>query len=706
MRTLSTAIAATLGLAAMGQAHGQEATPANSGASVSGLEEVVVTARRREETLQNVPIAVTAVSGDALREASILAVKDVAAISPGLNINSDSVGRAFISIRGVGTTLIDSVQPGVGIFFDGIYQPNTSYLNSPIVDVERIEVLRGPQGTLFGNNTLGGAINVITRKPTDEFRGEATIALADPDSYKTAALSLSGPIVPGKLQGRIAGSYHDQVGFLENVVAGGYANPLEQKSLHGELRWEPVESAEISFKAYHDEVTGGNTPYQWLDGPRDYSLDALTNVNNIAEYTYEGANVKGEFDLAAIDSTLTVMAAYDTRDVLVKVSDGDYGPVDFIRSSGKGDLKTTTGEIRLDTSFSDSLSTLFGVFASRSENDQRNVTRLVPLNVSVPGAVESTTDFLGIFGNVFWQFAETWELSAGLRFDSQEIDVSTATVKPYTADEWEPRVTLTKHWSPEVMTYGSVARGFRGGGQNGPGAPNPIYEGDTVWTYELGTKSLLFQDRLALNAAVFYNDYSDFIGQNALAPSTTGVGFVAINLNTGTVESYGLELEAHLQATDNFRVDGGLTLLHARITDDSQFVATTGYGLPSDKILFTPDWNYNLSGTYAVPVNHGRDAVEFTAGVIGKGARNGSGLALVDVGPIEMESYTLVNAALTYRFPTVDVALFATNLLDEEYLESYIDKSLLQSAGLGPLAHNVGLQGERRRVGLRATWKF
>jgi iron complex outermembrane receptor protein len=256
------------------------------------------------------------------------------------------------------------------------------------------------------------------------------------------------------------------------------------------------------------------------------------------------------------------------------------------------------------------------------------------------------------------------------------------------------------------MSYASVARGFRGGGQNGPGAPNPIYEGDSVWTYELGSKSVLWDQKLALNAAVFYNDYSDFIGQNALAPSTTGVGFVAINLNTGKVESYGVEFEAHLEATERFRVDAGLTLLHARITDDSQFVATTGYGLPSDKILFTPDWNYNLSGTYKWPLFDGLNSLEFTAGVVGKGERNGSGLALVTVGPIEMEAYHLVNAAITYRFQSVDVSLFAANLLDDEYLESYIDKSLLQSAGLGQLSHNVGLQGERRRVGMRATWKF
>ena len=132
-----------------------------------------------------------------------------------------------MSIRGVGTTLIDTVQPGVGIFIDGIYQPNTSYLNSPVVDVERIEVLKGPQGTLFGNNTLGGAINVITRAPTDEFQGRATATYAGPDNYQTYGASISGPIVEGSLRGRLAASYHTQDGFSENTLAGGNARPLE-----------------------------------------------------------------------------------------------------------------------------------------------------------------------------------------------------------------------------------------------------------------------------------------------------------------------------------------------------------------------------------------------------------------------------------------------------------------------------------------------
>jgi iron complex outermembrane receptor protein len=391
----------------------------------------------------------------------------------------------------------------------------------------------------------------------------------------------------------------------------------------------------------------------------------------------------------------------------VHPSDGDYGPVDFLRAEGTGDLETKTAEIRLDTDWNDAVSTLFGVFLSETTNELRSITTLVPLGFSAPGGSDAKSQFQGIFGNVFWKLADTWELAAGLRFDHQKVKISTSP-DDYLANEWEPRLSLTKHWSEQVMTYASIAKGFRGGGTNGPGAPNPIYVGDTVWTYELGTKSALLDQRLALNAAVFYNDYDDFIGQNALAPSTTGPGFVAINLNSGTVESYGAELEAHFDATERFSLDASLTLLHARITDDSQFEETVGYGLPSDHLLFVPDWNYSLGATYSIPLFDGRDRLTFNANVTGKGERVGSGVNLPGLGDLEMEAYSIANAAITYQLPSVEIALFATNLLDEKYLESYIDHTLLESIGVFPpmLVHNLALQGERRRVGLRATFKF
>jgi iron complex outermembrane recepter protein len=183
----STAVLASLLIAVPTYAQ-DAAAPAAIDADDDGI--IVVTARKRDETLSDVPIAVTAIDGDTLTARGINSVREAAVLSPGLNINSDGSGRAFVAIRGVGVTLVQSVQPGVGLFIDGIYQPNTAYLNNPLLDVERIEVLRGPQGTLYGKNTLGGAINVITRAPSDVFEMRANGSYAG-SPRRTASRTVS-----------------------------------------------------------------------------------------------------------------------------------------------------------------------------------------------------------------------------------------------------------------------------------------------------------------------------------------------------------------------------------------------------------------------------------------------------------------------------------------------------------------------------------
>ncbi|TAK09266.1 MAG: TonB-dependent receptor, partial [Rhizorhabdus sp.] len=193
----------------------QQAAPAASDA-VSEEGEIIVTARKRNETLLDVPVAVTAISGESLARRNINSVREAALLSPGLNISSDGAGRAFVSIRGVGVTLVGTVQPGVGLFVDGIYRPNTAYLNNPLLDVERIEVLRGPQGTLYGKNTLGGAINVITRMPGNQFEARGQASYAGPDNSWLVSGSISAPLIQDKLAVRIAASHRGQNGFINN----------------------------------------------------------------------------------------------------------------------------------------------------------------------------------------------------------------------------------------------------------------------------------------------------------------------------------------------------------------------------------------------------------------------------------------------------------------------------------------------------------
>ena len=699
-----TVLAVTTALVAPAAVHAQTAS---SGAQSTAVGEVVVTARKREERLKDVPIAVTAVTADTIQREQIYQVKDIAAYAPGLNINSDAVGRSFISIRGIGATLIDTVQPGVGIFVDGVYEPDTSYLNSPLLDVQQIEVLRGPQGTLFGNNTLGGAISVTTRQPSDTPHFSVSGAYAGPDDFNSGAVTASGPIIPGVLQAKVGLSFHDQDGFEKNTLVGGYANPLYQRSADAGLRWQATPNAVISLNGYYNQVKGGETPYVDVTGVKDYSENETYNYNSIAQYTYAGGNIKGVVDLPQANTTVTAVAAYDTRNGVAS-GDGDFGPVDYIHVVHGGNmLNTETAELRFDTHYNANVSSLIGFFANQSTtntvvNDTANLGALIPGFPTVP--VDSTDHAYikaqAVYGTVFWKF-DSIELATGLRLDHQVVR-DAADPQKYETTQLEPRVTLTKHWTPDWMTYASVSRGFRGGGSNGAGAPNPIYQGDSVWTYEVGTKWESADRRLSLDTDVFYNDYSNFIGQNSLAPGPGGT-FVAINLNTGTVQSYGAEAEADWRPTERLDFSAGLTLLHARITDGTEYEQTTTLPLPSNRILFTPDWNFDLNGSYIQPI--GEDSLRFDGTLIGKGDRVGSTLTPASV-PV-LPAYLLVNTSITYIHGRYQLALFATNLTNTKYFESYLDSSLLSTAGFPPtLSHDLGVMGDLRRVGVRAAYKF
>jgi len=703
----TTILAASTAIVALSGGFAQAQTVTTDDAAT--VDDVIVTARKREERLQDVPIAVTAVSGETLEREQINVIKDVAALTPGLNISSDAVGRAFMSIRGVGTTLIDTVQPGVGIFIDGIYQPNTSYLNNPVVDVERIEVLKGPQGTLFGNNTLGGAINVITRSPTDEFSGRATASYAGPDNYQTYAGSISGPIIEGSLRGRLAASYHTQDGFSKNLLVGGDARPMETEAVNGTLIWEvpQAQRTEISLNGYFNRVTGSQTAYASPSGPTDYVDDVPLNFNSIAQYDYFGFSTKLVTDLDA-KTTMTIIAAYDDKEGKA-TGDGDFGPVPIIEiTDGRNARETYTGEVRFDTAWNDRFSTLIGAFANRSD-DKNTVNQSIDVGilalglpaglVVVPQTTIQTSELQSqaIYANAFYDLTDSIEVSAGIRFDHQEVSVS-GTAGTYKADEWQPRFTIRKSWNPNHSTYASISRGFRGGGANAPGAPNEFYQGDSVWTYEIGDKFTNDSRTLTLNSAIYYNDYSHYIGQNALTPA-----LIAVNLNTGDVEAYGAEVEGIWSPNSMFQLRGGITYNHARITDDSEFEAVIGNGLASDRILFQPDWNGFVTASITYPVGPGELRTDITASY--KGERVGSSLSPTFAPTLE--GYTVVNANVAYEWDNYTVALFATNLLDEDYYDSYLDQSLLSAFGFPAAAvHNLGITGDERRIGVRLAARF
>lgn len=701
---LSTALVVTLPTTAWA------VDPSPAAESVSEADGViVVTARKREETLSSIPVSATAISGDMLEAKGINSVKDAALLSPGLNINSDGTGRAFVAIRGVGVTLVQSVQPGVGLFIDGIYQPNTAYLNNPLLDVARIEVLRGPQGTLYGKNTLGGAINVITRQPGNDIEVRAQGGYAGPDNAWLVSGSISAPIVNDTLAVRIAASHRQQGGFLTNAVIGAQANPFNTDSVRATIRATPSNNMVLTVKGYYDWVDGVNTPYSRVNSPQDYSRVVQFNALNRVNYRYRGINAKLEMPIEGINSTLTLVGAYDARSGRAPDNDVDFGPLNIARSVTYDELRTKTVELRLDSKWSDTISSLFGLFYSRETTAARDLTTIVPAGLVRTTLRTTKADTYAAYGTLFWKPNDAWEIALGLRFDHENRQAQGAVTftgiggmlpdARIKSNQVEPRLTITRHWIPMLMTYASVARGYRGGGFNAPTAPVRTYKGDSVWTYELGTKYVSIDHKAMLSAAVFYNDYKDYIGLNSIAPAAGG-GLVTVDLNTGNVESYGLEFEAAVRPVPAWSLHGALTLMHARITDASAYTSVTGRVLSSDRLTFQPEWTATVSTDYTFDL--GGSELVLSAGLTGKGKRLAA--TLNQITPTFLDGYRLANASITWRRSPVEIAAFANNIFDKDYFESYIEKTTLQLAGLP--ASDLGITGDRQRYGVRASLRF
>jgi iron complex outermembrane receptor protein len=278
-----------------------------------------------------------------------------------------------------------------------------------------------------------------------------------------------------------------------------------------------------------------------------------------------------------------------------------------------------------------------------------------------------------------------------------------------------PRLTVTRHWSDDLMSYASVSKGFRGGGFNGPNAPFRTYKGDEAWTYELGTKYSMGR-RASVAGAIFYNDYKDFIGLNNFVTGLNGRP-ATVDLNTGDVESYGAEIEFSYRPTQQWTLTGGGSYVHARITDFTPLNEATatlldpnGITLSSTRLPFQPDWTANINSDYVVPVGNGD--LTFTAGVVAKGSRVGASLSETR-SPV-LKRYALVNGALTYAIGKVEIGAFVNNLFNTKYMESFIERTtlanvfgpLIDPTTNQPLASDLGIVGDLRRYGVRARFRF
>tara|TARA_R110000868_G_scaffold410455_2_gene698530 strand:- start:791 stop:2944 length:2154 start_codon:yes stop_codon:yes gene_type:complete len=701
------ALVAGLTLALPGQAQQSDVT----GSSLT-LEEVVVSARKITESLQDVPSAVSAVSADAMQSMMLTNVMEASKLAPSVMISTDGSQRSTTAIRGVGTTLQTNIQPGVGLFKDGVYVPYTSAFNDQLLDTAQVEIIRGPQGTLFGKNTLGGAINVISKEPSEELSGAIEGRWADDDESYGVSARVSGPLIKDVLLGTLAVSYDESDGFYELIGAPTENNWDEKEStvIKGSLKWMVGEEGVLRINASSGEFEGPNAT---LSPVEDNDTDASNSDGSALlsvqpEYNADITRINAIYQTPLTDNTdMSITFGYDNREE-DSLTDGDFLPIDILQRVGEREDDFYQFELRFTTAFSDHVRLMYAAFYSEQETETFLETQLRGPGLSSFGTSDIEDKTTSVYANLFWEFADTWELSLGLRYDEFDqqakltdsivvFDPSNPVTFKLDEDPLSPMVTLKKYWSDDLMLYATANRGVRAGGFNSVAAPAGFetFDGDQVTSYEIGFKSTFADGRATLNMALYVSEQEDII-LNTVTTDNVG-GVVTVSQNFGTLENTGIEAEFTMALTPAWRIGAGLSYVDSEADDDPTGWFAS-YNFESN--YFLPEWQGNATLSYSAPLGSGN--LSSTLGVFYTGEMYGGEAPFMEAP--KLDDYTTVNFSADYDINGFSFGVFATNLTDEDYWTAYLGGGLLNSV-LG-IDQALGVKAAPRNVGLRVSYSF
>ena len=580
--------------------------------STLALEEVIVTARKRQESLQNVPVAVTAISAE-LQQSTVRNLQDIQGFSPNIIIDkvSGTQGGASISIRGISYQEVDkSLDPPIGVIVDGIYlgQNSGQILNN--FDIDRIEVIRGPQGTLFGKNTIGGAINIIRSEPTKELGGKVRVGTGSWDQRDFEGLLNLPVTADGGL--KLFGSRLKNDGYIDNDIYNSKAGDQNYTSYGATFAYSVTENLEVSLSAEHiddksevgawanfntfddftcfttlgldiPDVPNSTAPY----GSGCAALDTNSDKNHNSQNAPNWANVHNDYyNLTANwqlgDWLLTSITGYVNRNESQRL-EYDASANEFLYVLASANYEQTSQELRLNGQIGD-VNLTAGLYYWYSEHkqvqDSYDMWYYFGFNEAMglgPGEISQNltgrgdnTSYAG-FINGDWAITDRWVLNLGGRYSWEEktfkggpgaydnvftgeVFIPAGPVR-HLDDNWTeftPRVALQYEMTDEMMLFGSYSKGYKSGGffaRTQYIETLNSYDPEYVDTYELGMKSQWLENRLRFNSTLFYSEYSDK-QEDIIVPDDSGaVGTIVANASD--VEMYGAEIELNALVTPN-----------------------------------------------------------------------------------------------------------------------------------------------------------
>lgn len=740
---LAMAIALALGSAA--------AVPVAGAAepTVGALEEITVTARKRVENLQDVGTSVSALSAADLERRFDADLQSFANAAPNLIIDDIQQGPgspAAISIRGVGTTDVEkNFDPTVGVVVDGVFIGVNSGAMIKAIDLERIEVLRGPQGTLFGRNSIGGVINVLRGKPTSDGFGGAVRAGAG----NNGDMQLDGYVnipVGETFAFRLGGAMRENDGWFYNATLNRDSGEMEYTQISPQFSWRPIEGLEIYYRYdkteqdqdantvhnmaqpdqawcffYNQCAQGVQTPQsgdryvvlQNGDGSPDgvpyqsyFDTDLhIVNVNWDINDSYSVAYVMGDFSTEEEvyqDWDGTALTLYHTDRPATWDQQSHELRVTFTgdRLSYTAGLYYWESDYRIDLlSYIGFGDLLFGLPSGTV--------------LEVPQTVVQNTESTAFFIEGDYKINDAWTITLGGRYTEDEKDsglidpimpelaVEGSLDNPFREkwSEFTPKASLKYRMNDDVMLYGLYSKGFRAGGFNGrPGtyeAASIPYDPETVDNFEAGWKTTWLDGRLRVNGALFFMKYDDKQEEQSV-PTSQGTGQQTVVVNASSVDIMGLEVDFAAVITDNFTLAGNLGLLDAEYQTLIDPVTQTD--LSYLKLRRAPDYTATLSPTYTLDALNGKFTFQADLRFVAD-----QELTFLNTPQSRSKSHETIDASISYRFGETTIAVWGLNLTDDDsWSQAYDVGTSLDFAGLWTYA----AARPPRTYGLRLSHNF
>ena len=735
----SLATIATLALATTALPAAAQDEEGRRGGASALLEEITVTARKREESMQDAPLSVSALSSEQL---DALHVRDLTSLATGLpNVSLDDVGTtrgvANFSIRGLGITAsIPSIDPTVGVFVDGVYMGLNNGIVFDVFDLESIEVLRGPQGILFGRNVTGGAILLNTKKPGEEFEGKIRAAVdgGGDGGLNGYLMGSVGGAISNNFAAKITAYYNDDEGWFKNLATGNDHGAIKQLMVRPVIVWNPTDNVEIVARYEYSDIEGdGPSSQSHISGsglpgvPISHDPETFDfSIDEEGFQTNETHFFSTEIEWSVSD-TGTITNIFGWRDYAgTALSDIDAQPAPWFHGGFGSNAEQISNELRYNGMVGDKTNLTMGVYYFKNDLEYAESRFLLGGALTQDGGGLYGVETLGAFAAIDYDLSDTLTVSAGLRYTKEEKDAQIATL-PFNTNapcdvlqgtcvydfndkkSWtnvSPKLGATMAISDDTNVYTHWTRGFRSGGYNlrntaGDIVNNPPgpFDEETVDNFEIGFKNAFEGGRI--NGAIFHNKISDLQADINSADPVSGV--VQVIKNTADAEISGIELDGVFSVTDNFVVTASLGAINAKYTK-------VLYDLNGDGVIDDDDLGLALKRapklTYSLGLNW--DVELGSWGYMTSRASYGhrDRVAWNEANTAYVPEQRIVDAGLSFasNSDTWVIGIYGKNLTNEVKWGG--DTQLPAMLGPVPLGGTFSPLAKGRVVGAEITWSF